>query len=501
MENIPKIVDKKLLLDGYIYLKSKTHKGKTYWDCKRVRQRECTARAITMQVREEVVVLKGPRLSPHQHPPNREEAEAENVIRRLKRAAEEHPEQPPARILRNELRNVPSGVLAQLPERENLKKTMRRERRRYLPPNPKSLEDLEGIPDRFKRTLMGDNFMIYDSREVLEEEEGGSRVIVFATRRNIELLAKSEIWFLDGTFKVCPEIFTQIFTVMGLVKRAGQDPEDADEAVALPLVFALLSSKEQIMYGAVLRAVASAAHDFRIDGCSPQKIMTDFEKAIINASITVFPGVQVSCCMFHLGQTLYRKIQTEGLQESYNNHEDRQLKLQTHMLLALAFVPPPDVNQCFNDLRNEVQDELLGLMDYFDEYYIRGRAARGRRRAIPPRYAVETWNQYNATLYGQHRTNNINEGWHNRFRLIVGKNHPDLYSALKEFQKEQADTEGCLAEFSLGRTVKAMPKKKWNTVQKRLRTITLQYERYRDEGRTMDYLRSIAHNVTITSSD
>lgn len=42
-----KVVDKKLLLEGFIYLKSKSQKNKTYWDCKRLRAGECKARAIT----------------------------------------------------------------------------------------------------------------------------------------------------------------------------------------------------------------------------------------------------------------------------------------------------------------------------------------------------------------------------------------------------------------------------------------------------------------------
>ena len=35
------------------------------------------------------------------------------------------------------------------------------------------------------------------------------KVLVFSTRQNLEVLAKSGIWFLDGTFKVCPGIFVQ----------------------------------------------------------------------------------------------------------------------------------------------------------------------------------------------------------------------------------------------------------------------------------------------------
>ena len=91
--------------------------------------------------------------------------------------------------------------------------------------------------------------------------------------------------------------------------------------------------------------------------------------------------------------------------------------------------------------------------------YVTGRVAARNRRIIQPRYPPSTWNQYQATISGEHKTNNVSEGWHNRFSQLIAKHHPDLYSALKEFQKEQANSEVILAELALGRSVKAAPKK------------------------------------------
>ena len=65
-------------------------------------------------------------------------------------------------------------------------------------------------------------------------------------------------------------------------------------------------------------------------------------------------------------------------------------------------------------------------------------------------YPINKWNQYPATLNGSQRTNNSSEGWHDKFRLVVGKHQPDLYSALGEFQKEQSETETIINELSLG---------------------------------------------------
>ena len=106
--------------------------------------------------------------------------------------------------------------------------------------------------------------------------------------------------------------------------------------------------------------------------------MTDFELAIMNACANVFPEVPVSACFFHLNQSIYREIQSEGLEEAYNNADNRQLKTQTHMLMALAFVPVNDEKRYFEILRDEVVDELLPTMEYFDAFYITGRPTRGR---------------------------------------------------------------------------------------------------------------------------
>lgn len=54
----------------------------------------------------------------------------------------------------------------------------------------------------------------------------------------------------------------------------------------------------------------------------------------------------------------------------------------------------------------------------------------------------------------------VNEGWHNRSRQVVGKDHPDLYSALLEFRKEQEYTEICSQELAVGKKVKSGPTKK-----------------------------------------
>ncbi|KAL6958760.1 hypothetical protein U1Q18_042395 [Sarracenia purpurea var. burkii] len=71
-----KIIDKKLILNGFVYVKSKDEKNgpKTCWDCRLVRQKTCKVRAITTKRPNsaEIVVLKGGELNSHEYPPNQE---------------------------------------------------------------------------------------------------------------------------------------------------------------------------------------------------------------------------------------------------------------------------------------------------------------------------------------------------------------------------------------------------------------------------------------------
>ena len=97
-----------------------------------------------------------------------------------------------------------------------------------MPPNPQRLADLGDIPRRYRETLLGETFLLYDNGpanedsdvESAEEEEDSGRVLVFSIRWNIvEVLCNSSIWFLDGIFKTAPRIFAQLFTILEIRRK------------------------------------------------------------------------------------------------------------------------------------------------------------------------------------------------------------------------------------------------------------------------------------------
>ena len=68
----------------------------------------------------------------------------------------------------------------------------------------------------------------------------------------------------------------------------------------------------------------------------PRYLFVDFEQAAINSFNLIWPITQVKACFFHLSQSVYRKLQSLGLQSEYHNDPDFELTMR--MLPALAFV-------------------------------------------------------------------------------------------------------------------------------------------------------------------
>lgn len=95
------ISERRLDIGGFLYCRSFVRDGSTYWDCMKLRSKECSARAVTeLNPAGDVIVKKGPRQSPHEHGPSRDAAEAERIKADIKRIADEDQDEMPAAIIR-----------------------------------------------------------------------------------------------------------------------------------------------------------------------------------------------------------------------------------------------------------------------------------------------------------------------------------------------------------------------------------------------------------------
>lgn len=164
-----------------------------------------------------------------------------------------------------------------------------------MPALPQCLSEIH-LPEKYSKTLSGETFL-------LANDGDDNKILLFGSRHHLQQLASSDVIFGDGTFFFAPQHFTQLYSLHGKVMGN-----------VYPLVYSFLPDKSQETYVRVFRLLANALNEnnFTIGNTT---FMADFEIAARNAVEQVFPQMRIKACLFHLGQSVWRKVQSLGLSE------------------------------------------------------------------------------------------------------------------------------------------------------------------------------------------
>ncbi|GBC10926.2 hypothetical protein GLOIN_2v1446576 [Rhizophagus irregularis DAOM 181602=DAOM 197198] len=279
-------------------------------------------------------------------------------------------------------------------------------RRANLPAEPQSFANLI-ILDNLQKTLSNSKFLIRDLNI------GNEKVLIFTTFNNVNYLSQSSFWIMDGTFKTVPTIFKQLYTIHGS---------------------SIVSKFNQL------------GDEHNID-LQPQYVLTNFEKALINAVHIELHGVQNKGCHFHLSQSVYHKVQAFGLASQYAN--DENISLFVKHIPALAFLPCDNIPAAFDELRSnmppDMPPEVNELLDWFEIYYVHRKVIRRLRNGnvvhSEPLFPPSLWLVTENIEYTFPRTQNSVEAWHRRWETLVGRAHVGLFKIIKELQSEQHQIE------------------------------------------------------------
>ena len=285
--------------------------------------------------------------------------------------------------------------LGKLPTFDSIRSSMHRSRSETIPTAPKKVDqiDLNFMANTWKHDN-GDPFYLCDSGPAGDSDPG--RIFIFGAREDhLSRIGLCDALYCDGTFWVVPSLFYQLFTIHVEVYQQ-----------IFPLFYCLLPDKTEETYVRMFIMLKNICHSLNIQ-LNFNRIVSDFELALINAIARVFPGVQHQGCLFHFAQAIFRKVQDLGYATDYRNNE--HFRKNVRLFIALGMVPAAYKYTYF--LQIPKQDPRIAEIS---------------------RYFYSTWfNRYSPSVWDffekDRRTNNAVEAWHSRIKRFFKIAHMSIY--------------------------------------------------------------------------
>ena len=121
--------------------------------------------------------------------------------------------------------------LAQIPSYNTIQTSLYRVRRRFIPAAPTTQAELDNNLDLF--------LVNHDPKESLVKGDilhsDGLRVLLFSSDESLNILARAQTILCDGTFRICPYLWYQVFVISA---------EFRDNSF-VPVCFGLLPDKKK----------------------------------------------------------------------------------------------------------------------------------------------------------------------------------------------------------------------------------------------------------------
>lgn len=255
------------------------------------------------------------------------------------------------------------------------------------------------LPDIFKKTIRNDLFLNYNGLNT------PSKLLIFATDKNLLHLKNSITWILDGTFFMAPNGYYQVYVIFGIINSK-----------PCPLLYAFLLGKSLNHYKTLFMLVKEL-----IGNVEPKYAVFDYEIASFSSFSQIFVTTKIFNCLFHLGKNFNDKINELGLKTLYNN--DLTIKSYCKMILSIAFCPLNVVIKEFYALKTEISslnnEKMNLLVIYFENTYINSKS-----------YPISAWNAVERLFNDIPLTTNGAESFNRYFNTFSTISKPSLESII-----------------------------------------------------------------------
>ncbi len=332
-----------LVSDEYTFSYDKKYNGSVYWRCT---VSGCKKRAII-----EDGQFKKFNKEEHSHAPDTTKMISRTITNALKRKIDEEPTRAAKQIYNHVLQEFQQEatenfdeVAVGLKTFDSVATIMYRQKRKHFPHQAMQRRDI-AINGEFAVTKKGDQFL-------LAEEGEEEKILVFGTVMFLKKLCNADYVYMDGTFKVVPSLFLQLYTLHGL-----------HNGEMIPYIYALLPNKNQEIYRRLFRLLQDKAAENNLI-FNPQNFQIDFESSVVQSLRVIFPNAAIHGCLFHFTQCIWRKVQNLGLSKLFK--ENREVRKTIRRVAALPFLKLEDIDDAWLTICAEKPDNsiLEQFMDY-----------------------------------------------------------------------------------------------------------------------------------------
>lgn len=152
----------------------------------------------------------------HTHTLDARDKEVKEIMQKSRQKAKDTDKSSRA-LYAESLSGTADEIAGQMPKVNAFAKGMRDQRKGNHPPAPKTLVELSPLNslDVPVHTTMGENFLLYDSRNDIHQHDTSNRIIIFSTKAALDFLAMCQHLFMDGTFAPGPMLFEQMYSIHG----------------------------------------------------------------------------------------------------------------------------------------------------------------------------------------------------------------------------------------------------------------------------------------------
>ncbi len=397
--------------DNYHYYKKQDNKNSTVWRCSKFNTLKCRA---TIHTSGRTLLKK---TNEHNHGVEVGQSGARQVLQQIKNKS--LTKTATVAVAESILEN-PESTATQLalPMKSYLVRTANRYRKKHT----NEVNEPTPTTRHFEIPVTFADILLFDSGQ-----QDPERIIIFGRRDMLLLLETNHSWLADGTFKLSPDFYYQIYTIH--VELKGFSP---------PCFYSFLPNKTEKTYQRLLTSLLTLINP------DPDRILVDFETAAINAFTKTFPQASIKGCYFHLCQSFNRKINEVGLKKEYESNEDLALSLK--MLPAMSFLPQAMISGSFSlviddiietcedlELDVDISDKCDQVALYFKSNYVENQISQR-----PPKFPLHLWNHRDGAREGIARTNNAVEGWHYGIQTYFSGSHPNMWVILTNLRKDMA---------------------------------------------------------------